>query len=520
MFLSKFDFISPEINLFYKGKERHSSIASGILSILLFFFIIFLIIYLSIDCIGKLNPTSFYFTKYIDDVSSYPLNSSSLLHYFGLYDVDGNQIIIDKKAINVIGVNINDGIFTDDNDISKYSIWIYETCEEKDLGNLKEIYTEKNLQNFYNSLCISKYYDLTNNRMIDKNDDNFIYPTLIHGASQSNNFEYGVYIQKCQNNTNINNNNCYSSTEIDNFLQNVIGYEIYFIDHSVNVENYKNPVITSIHRITSEINSNSYVLNHLNFHPVSIRTNDGLILDNNKEDTSFNFDVNEKITHINSNKGILGTFNFWIQNTIDTYDRTYKKIQDIAGGVDGIIEIVMMIARIINQIFIHNFICLNDFNYEFNKNNNNKNKSFIMSPRKKKYKKIISDQAVSIINDINPKKNLTKRNGFVTNSSINNSSVDVSNNFKSQKKNINLSWSNYILFTFKFKKNKFLEFLRNKREDYISEEKLLEITLFHEKNNESKKDDIERFEINNLEDNNLYNNTTNTISPIPLTLNK
>ena len=160
MFLSKFDFISPEINLFYKGKERHSSIASGILSILLFFFIIFLIIYLSIDCIGKINPTSFYFTKYIDDVSSYPLNSSSLLHYIGLYDAEGNQIVIDTKAINVIGVNINDGIFTEDNDISKYSIWIYESCEENDLGNLKEIYKEKNFKNFYNSLCISMIYQI------------------------------------------------------------------------------------------------------------------------------------------------------------------------------------------------------------------------------------------------------------------------------------------------------------------------------------------------------------------------
>ena len=519
MFLSKFDFISPEINLFYKGKERHSSIASGILSILLFFFIIFLIIYLSIDCIGKINPTSFYFTKYIDDVSSYPLNSSSLLHYIGLYDAEGNQIVIDTKAINVIGVNINDGIFTEDNDISKYSIWIYESCEENDLGNLKEIYKEKNLKNFYNSLCISKYYDLSNNKIIDKNDVNFIYPTLIHGASQSNNFEYGVYIQKCQNNTYINNNNCYSSSGIENFLKNVIGYEIYFIDHSVNVEDYKNPIITSIHRITSEINSQSYVLNHLNFHPVSIRTNDGLILDNNKEDTTFNFDVNEKITHINSSKGILGTFNFWMQNTVDTYDRTYKKIQDIAGGVDGIIEIVMIITRMINQIFIHDFILLNDFNYEFNKINPNKNKSYIMTPRKKKYNKIIADQAVSVVNDIYSKKNITKRNGFVINSSINNSSIDVSHNYTLKKKNTKLTWCNYIMFTFKFKNNKFLEFLNNKREEYISEEKLLELTLFHEKNNEPK-NDFERFDTNNMEDNNNYNNITNTISPIPLTLNK
>ena len=63
--LKKCDFISPEITLFYRGIDSHSSIFSGILSILLLIGIIFLIIYLSIDLIKKQNPTSFYYTKFV-----------------------------------------------------------------------------------------------------------------------------------------------------------------------------------------------------------------------------------------------------------------------------------------------------------------------------------------------------------------------------------------------------------------------------------------------------------------------
>jgi predicted nucleic-acid-binding protein len=87
------------------------------------------------------------------------------------------------------------------------------------------------------------------------------------------------------------------------------------------------------------------------------------------------------------------------------------------------------------------------------------------------------------------------------------------------KKNKKFTWWNYILFTFTIKKNNFLEFLKNKREDYISEEKLLELTFFYEKNYDFKKD-YEKLETNNMEDNNIYNISTNTITPVPLTLNK
>ena len=81
MFLSNFDFLSPEITLFYKGNERHSSIFSGIITILLFFFIIFLIIFLSIDFIFKKNPTSFFYNKYIENLGPTDLNSTGIFHF-------------------------------------------------------------------------------------------------------------------------------------------------------------------------------------------------------------------------------------------------------------------------------------------------------------------------------------------------------------------------------------------------------------------------------------------------------
>jgi hypothetical protein len=43
-----------------------------------------------------------------------------MLHYISLYNSENQKIEIDTKAINVSGVSVNYGIFTSDNDISKY----------------------------------------------------------------------------------------------------------------------------------------------------------------------------------------------------------------------------------------------------------------------------------------------------------------------------------------------------------------------------------------------------------------
>ena len=550
MFLKNIDFISKDITLFYKGYDKHSNILSQILSILSFIGVICIICYLSIDVIEKKHPTSFYFTKFIEEIEDYPLNSSSMLHYVSLYDSDNKEVKIDIKAINVVGISINDAIYTNDNNISKYSHWIYEDCELNDLGDYEKTFSESQLYYFKNSLCISKYFDKDNNVIINKNNINFIYPTLSHGASQHNNFEYGIYFQRCQNNSLINNNNCYSKNDQDIFISKIIGYEINFIDISIDVENYKNPIIYSVHRITSEINENSFVLNHLNFHPIVIKTNDGLFMDNLSNKIAYNFDYNEKITHATEDYKFLGTFNFWMQNTIDTYERAYKKIQDIAGGVDGIVQILFLAIKLINNIFFNNYQELCDFNNElhWNLDMKNKRKKLININNEKKSnnkgnKVIVLKETLNDDNNNNivftsmrSKSLINKKSVYITNSDINNSENsfrDKNNNknlnkYLKEKRPKKINWLHFFINNLRIKTFNYVEFLKEKREFIVSEERFLEIYFDLSniqdkiKNNNFLFSDNERIDSNNtnndIEGN--YNNLDTNPPLSPLVLNK
>ena len=53
MFLKKLDLISPKITIYHKGSLIHSSIFSGIVSILSIMFIFVIIIYYSLDIVQK-----------------------------------------------------------------------------------------------------------------------------------------------------------------------------------------------------------------------------------------------------------------------------------------------------------------------------------------------------------------------------------------------------------------------------------------------------------------------------------
>jgi hypothetical protein len=46
-----------------------------------------------------------------------------MLHYISLYNSENQRREIYIKAINVIGVSVNYGTFTSDNDISKFPHW-------------------------------------------------------------------------------------------------------------------------------------------------------------------------------------------------------------------------------------------------------------------------------------------------------------------------------------------------------------------------------------------------------------
>ena len=268
MFFKKFDFLSPEIYLFYNGFERHSSIFSGILSLLLFIFILILIVILSIDFIYKKNPTAYYYNKYIDDVDVFHLNSTGIFHFLSIGFQNNTLNTFDNRAISIIGTDVaaNEVLIYKSFEMNHF---IYENCIEKDiegLENKKKIYEQ--LKNFLNSgYCIKKYYDKHTKKIYNQNESEFFYPYLEHGASNDNNKKYGVYIKKCENDTILNNNSCYSDEKIEEYINNkLLNYMFYFLDSNINVQNFKNPIEYNLHNIANLFNLQSITSNLIFIH--------------------------------------------------------------------------------------------------------------------------------------------------------------------------------------------------------------------------------------------------------------
>ena len=72
--LKSCDKLSPLINLYYRNQDRHSSLLSGILTIISYFILISLSIIFSLEFFLKKNPTSFFYNisfKFIKNISFY-----------------------------------------------------------------------------------------------------------------------------------------------------------------------------------------------------------------------------------------------------------------------------------------------------------------------------------------------------------------------------------------------------------------------------------------------------------------
>ena len=202
--------------------------------------------------------------------------------------------------------------------------------------------------------------------------------------------------------------------------------------------------------------------------------------------------MNEKLTSSKVDN-IYGIFYFWIQNKKDIYDRTYKKIPDISGNINGIIELILLITKFVNSFLFHEFRTLKDFNIELEKNLNLKKskliKSFnknVISNSNNNYKGCNSKN--SFIISINNAKKISKVSNLIGN---NNNLIDSSNFYinlyesqfteKMSMKFKQLSRYKYYLAFFHLKQNKYVNFLTKEREKIISEENIIK-TYFTLKN--------------------------------------
>ena len=523
------DFISPEIVLHYDGDERHSSVASGLMSIGLLSLIIYLVIYISYDFLFHLNPTAFYYNKYLSDLGTYNLDNSGFFHFVNFEFLEGSGLTkIDLKSYAIIGVAEKDATYISNNIPTEYDHYIYELCDKSDAGELYNSFDSEILSYYVRSYCIKKFYDSKTKTIISNTDSSFKYPYLIHGAARSDYIDYGIYIQECQNISDYNNNYCNSQEQILQEFNFFTKYAILYANQVVDVNNYSNPISYSFPRVSNSFSPLSYTANHLNFNPLRIYTHTGIIFDSDSQIDSYIYDYNEKIVVSDMGNGIHGSFHFWLQNNCEIYDRTYKKLQDISGSIDGIIEILMLIIDFINQWIFNDFQVLYDFNKEIEKNvvknkglrrmmSFNYNNSMNLSNNKNRTKFIVRKNFPSSSNSIlnfdfqfkSSERNLEKKN----NPKVPRVPTEVSQT-NLEKKFQKIKW-HHLLCRFKMDclRKDYVNYINEKREKIISEEMMLKyyFAIKKVKENLIASANAKLFETSNNNNNNVNNSSYNGV---------
>jgi len=319
-----------------------------------------------VNFIKRKLPKTYFYNKNIEDAGTFPVNASSMFNYIQLVDRDTNEEIpFNFRAFKVVGFDdaYSDNYMENPEIINNKDHWIYGYCnndsDTEGIGNLIDSkYFEK-------SACIRKYYNKEKGRYFETGQEGFRWPIIEKGCANPKRTYYGIIIQKCEKAPDKlkDGANCLEGAELTNYIDKVsLKYQL--MDHYADMGNYEKPFTKFFQTITGDITEGIYVTHHLNFNPTNIYTYDGYFFENKVEETSYYFTKDDKETVKPDNgdaktKGCLIAIYFWMQNTLQHYERVYDRIQDILANIGGVCYVFVSIASIIN-IIVNKFITILD----------------------------------------------------------------------------------------------------------------------------------------------------------------
>ena len=416
MFIKKFDLLSPAITLFFKEEGQHSSIFSGVLSFIAYVLVSIAGVYYFLDFIHKTSPKAYFYNRYINDAGTFPVNATALFNFIQIINSNSNQAVpFDYSVFRAIGL---DEVYYEDymNDpeiISNIDHWIYGNCnnntDTEGIGYLIDF------DYFEQSACIRRYYDKEKKRYFNTGEKGFRWPIVEKGCSNPERTYFGIILQRCDKIPDFlkgQGQECKSEDDIVEHIDKV-SLKFHLIDHYADMLNYEMPFTKYFYDLTSAITDRVFIINHLNFNPANMITHTGIFFDSKYEERSYFFVQNEKHTvdHTNlaqnktTNGCLIGIY-FWMQNSLQFYERSYDKFQDVLSDIGGISSIVVTIAYLIN-LLVNNYIILIDIEslvlntdqHNFNRKEDIKNKPTILQ----RAREILNPPRKSI--NINPSRN-------------------------------------------------------------------------------------------------------------------
>ena len=358
-----------------------------------------IIIYTSLlfyDLINHRKMTSTSHKKFEYEAGYYSFNSSSIFHFIQIYSPENGGYFgkYDSRYIRAYTTYVRSNFSYDNLDL--YDHWVFDSCNKDIDYKGLEPYLFDNIENFTNGVCIRYYYNSSERKYYNLEEKGFLWPYLEHGIAHKNNKYLTTIIEKCSNNSKINDifGNCPPQKDIDDYLSKYFALYFYFTDMQVDPSNFSNPVQKYIQVVSTGIgNSNIFVENYLYFSPLRIKTIIGSIIGTSKDINSFFFNFNLKSSaNNNENNFIITKYYHLMENIVQIYERKYNNLLDILAQIGGEIQFIFYIFYWINYSY-NKYIIAYDTNslfFSVRGENLNNEKSGIFKFKKKSLNNIPS----------------------------------------------------------------------------------------------------------------------------------
>jgi hypothetical protein len=391
----------------------HSSIFSGILSVITIIIILLISIYYTLELFERKDPKAFYFHNFLKDAGEYEFNTTSLFHFISIVrNFQDTSTIepIDFTIYSIVGAQLYVTTYLNTAKyagIETFDHWLYGYCnKDKNTKNLDHLIT---YDFFEKSACIKSFYNHKDRQYYDIGDPNFRWPSIAHGTYSNSNQIYGIYLQQCNNKTLKRilgeGYQCKDDQGMADYLS-VLGsrvFHLYLLDNYVNILNYKSPYINYFQRIETPFSNIQYTINDINLSPAHIATHNGLVTDKVEVNISYIFDKDDVYIEEKGEFDIYISYMFFLKNMGDYYERNYKKIQDVISEIGGIYQAITVIAMCINSLY-NNYVILSDteqllYSTIYNEKENQRKQSIEYKYTKNRSKIKSSDTKIQNIKD-------------------------------------------------------------------------------------------------------------------------